>query len=123
MTRLDAMTNDTAELLRIAAMVRRLNPNWRDAEGFYELRSEVVGGLNRLVHRLDRPVPAAPVPLRPPPPPAPPITVPVIKLVNGYARRCDGCGQPFHASRKEQVHCSNRCRQRVFQRKRATQAA
>ena len=29
-------------------MVRRLRPDWRDAERFYELRSEITGRLTRL---------------------------------------------------------------------------
>jgi hypothetical protein len=37
-----------AELNRLAGLVRRLTPSWRDAEGFYLIRSEVVGGLNAL---------------------------------------------------------------------------
>lgn len=34
-------------------MGRRLRPDWRDAEGFYELRSEITGALMRLARRLN----------------------------------------------------------------------
>jgi hypothetical protein len=40
------------ELAALAGMVRRLRPDWRDAEGFYELRSEITGSLTRLARRL-----------------------------------------------------------------------
>jgi hypothetical protein len=52
--RRNGMSTDTqaAELARLAGLVRRLRPDWRDAEGFYELRSEVAGGLAALSRRL-----------------------------------------------------------------------
>jgi hypothetical protein len=76
------------ELAELAGMVRRLRPDWRDSESFYELRSEIAGALMRLSRRLAhtplRPLPRPllrPVPARvvrpilriaPSPPPAPP---------------------------------------------------
>jgi hypothetical protein len=51
-------------LAGIAAMVRRLRPDWRDAEAFYELRSEIVGALLRLARQPAQ----VPTPVRPPPP-------------------------------------------------------
>jgi hypothetical protein len=47
------------ELADIATMVRRLRPDWRNAESFYELRSEIIGALMRLAR------PPPPIPLRP----------------------------------------------------------
>jgi hypothetical protein len=41
------------ELVALAAQVRRLRPDWRDAEGFYELRSEISGALMRISRRLN----------------------------------------------------------------------
>jgi hypothetical protein len=55
------------ELLGLAAAVRRLRPDWRDAEAFYELRSEVVAAITRIARRLNGhhwPAPAA-RPIRP----------------------------------------------------------
>jgi hypothetical protein len=74
------------ELADIARAVRRLRPDWRDAEAFYELRSEIAGALMRLARRLNghayatlpaRPPPARPIALAVDPsrrqtPPAPP---------------------------------------------------
>jgi hypothetical protein len=42
------VTSTADALLELAAMVRRLRPDWRDAERFYELRSEITGRLTRL---------------------------------------------------------------------------
>lgn len=55
------------ELETLAAQVRRLRPDWRDAEGFYELRSEIAGSLMRLSRRLGHRLPSPatrPAPLR-----------------------------------------------------------
>jgi hypothetical protein len=41
------------ELETLAETVRRLRPDWRNAEQFYEARSEVVGGLKRRARVLD----------------------------------------------------------------------
>ena len=41
------------ELEDLAQYVRRLRPDWRDAQAFYEARSEVIGGLKRLARVLD----------------------------------------------------------------------
>jgi hypothetical protein len=108
---------DTAELHRLVALVARLRPDWRDPEEFYEVRSEVMGGLRRLAVRLNRPaLPSAP--LRPPPPPAPTVTPPVIKFLSGFACRCSECGKGFRAARAEARTCSHRCRQRAYMRRR-----
>jgi hypothetical protein len=78
------------ELAALAGQVRRLRPDWRDAEAFYEARSEITGALMRLSRRLAlqpvpplrplRPVPVRVVPLRPVlrigPPVAPPPATP-----------------------------------------------
>jgi hypothetical protein len=79
---MDAEPTLAEELHRLVGLVRRLNPNWRDAEAFYELRSEVTGGLTRLVRRLSlrpdlrslqiRP-PALPLKIRPAAPPQKPL--------------------------------------------------
>jgi hypothetical protein len=42
------VTSTADALLELAAMLRRLRPDWRDAERFYELRSEITGRLTRL---------------------------------------------------------------------------
>jgi hypothetical protein len=61
------------KLVALAAQVRRLRPDWRDAEGFYELRSEIAGALMRLSRRLNgqaytpRAVPPEHATPRPPP--------------------------------------------------------
>jgi hypothetical protein len=69
--------------------VRRLRPDWRDPEEFYELRSEVSSGLNRLAHRLGRlPSPPLPVIPRPPPPPPAPVTPPSVLMGAGWAGLC-----------------------------------
>jgi hypothetical protein len=68
-----------SELETLAAAVRRLRPDWRDAEAFYEARSEIAGSLLRLSRRLTGRAPApraiaATLPPRPrvvAPPPAP----------------------------------------------------
>jgi hypothetical protein len=39
-------------LANLAAAVGRLRPDWRDAEAFYELRSEIMASLRRLAHQL-----------------------------------------------------------------------
>jgi hypothetical protein len=49
------------ELEALAALVRRLRPDWRDSEGFYELRSEITGALTRLSRRLSGRPAAAPM--------------------------------------------------------------
>ena len=69
-----------AELEALAGEVRRLRPDWRDAEGFYEARSEIAGALMRLSRRLagrsmpapmpiPRPMPVRAVAVAVPPPP------------------------------------------------------
>ncbi len=64
---MSAAISVAAELHEIAQAVGRLRPDWRDAEQFYEQRSEIIGALRRLArngHAL------APAPLsRPAPPP------------------------------------------------------
>jgi hypothetical protein len=52
-----------AELERIAGEVRRLRPDWRDAEAFYETRSEIAGALMRLARRLAGRAMPAPMPI------------------------------------------------------------
>jgi hypothetical protein len=42
----------SAQLDDLATMVCRLRPDWRDAEAFYETRSEIAGALLRLSRRL-----------------------------------------------------------------------
>jgi hypothetical protein len=69
------------ELEDLAQAVRRLRPDWRNAEAFYEARSEVVGGLKRLARVLDGlspepPPPATVLPFRPPPPARTPVQPP-----------------------------------------------
>src|SRR3974377_1670988 len=99
----------TTELDRLAAMVRRLRPDWRDAEAFYALRSEVSGGvggcgvsggwaaLGRRLHTVPPPV-TRPVTPAPPPTPRP-------KLINGFARKCPVCGKPFFAMHAKRALC------------------
>jgi hypothetical protein len=59
---------DTATRLEaLAAAVARLRPDWRDAEAFYEARSEIVGTLRALARslamsRLENIAPAGPMP-------------------------------------------------------------
>ena len=67
------------ELEQLAAQVRRLRPDGRNPEPFYELRSEIAGALMRLSRRLSGRSMPAPMPLRITPPlrprwtpPAPP---------------------------------------------------
>jgi hypothetical protein len=52
----------------LAALVRRLRPDWRDAERFYEARSEIAAGIMRISRRLGwreaQPLHRAPLPLR-----------------------------------------------------------
>jgi hypothetical protein len=94
-------------------LVRRLRPDWRDSEGFYELRSEVTGGLTALGRRLGyAPPPVAsgittltPTPTKP-------------RLVNGFARRCPTCNQPFFTPTASRLTCSNACRQEAYRRRR-----
>jgi hypothetical protein len=103
-------TTPAAELDRLAGMLRRLRPDWRDGEQFYELRSEVIGGIQQVAKRLGQPS-------------SPPVA-PRVTILGGYARRCLGCNQPFHAVRPEQRCCSSRCRVRLTrQRRRAAKAA
>src|SRR5690242_20162536 len=45
-----ATTSD--ELAKLASEVRRLRPDWRDAEAFYEQRSEISGALMRLSRKF-----------------------------------------------------------------------
>ena len=51
---MDSMTTSD-ELAKLASEVRRLRPDWRDAEAFYEQRSEisVSGAPAALVRRID----------------------------------------------------------------------
>jgi hypothetical protein len=51
LTYLPPVSDLALELVAIASLVRRLRPDWRDAEAFYELRSEVTGRLLKLSHR------------------------------------------------------------------------
>jgi hypothetical protein len=54
----DNSNSDTArtsdELAKLASEVRRLRPDWRDAEAFYEQRSEISGALMRLSRKFAR---------------------------------------------------------------------
>ncbi len=47
-------TTTSDELAKLATEVRRLRPDWRDAEAFYEQRSEICGALMRLSRRFAR---------------------------------------------------------------------
>jgi hypothetical protein len=83
-----------AELADLAVMVRRLRPDWRDAEDFYELRSEITGALMRLARRLNgkalpAPVRVAAMPLRvvPPRPRPAPLPMPVVTAPRPPRRR------------------------------------
>jgi hypothetical protein len=117
------MNSDTpaAELHRLAGLVRQLRPSFRDAEGFYELRSEISGGLNALGRRLG----TSTVPVMPVPPPSrpPPQVTPRVTVINGFTKRCLGCQQPFRAARPEQIHCSGRCRMRTYRQRLRAKAA
>jgi hypothetical protein len=66
------------ELAKLASEVRRLRPDWRDAEAFYEQRSEISGALMRLSRKFARqplfvrplgvePIPRAIAPILPAP--------------------------------------------------------
>jgi hypothetical protein len=58
----------SAELEELVQQVRRLRPEWRDADSFYERRSEIAGALLRLSRRLvGKAMPAPPAPMRPHP--------------------------------------------------------
>jgi hypothetical protein len=115
-----------AELDRLAHLVRRLRPDGRNPEPFYEARSEAVAGLVALSRRLGyAPLPAAP---RPAPPVAPPITAPAPKprviVVHGYPGLCRRCRRPFEAVQPTKRFCSSPCKQAAYrQRLRATGAA
>jgi hypothetical protein len=69
----------TEELHRLITLVGRLRPDWRNAEAFYELRSEVTGALTSLARRFSyRPtlpirVPALPLRITPVAPPQKPL--------------------------------------------------
>jgi hypothetical protein len=43
---------DALEVVR--ALIHRLRPDWRNAEAFYELRSEATGALTRLIRLAAR---------------------------------------------------------------------
>jgi hypothetical protein len=102
------------ELDRLAGMLRRLRPDGRNPEPFYEARSEIAAGMQRLARTLGH---------SPPAPISTPATPRVIAL-HGYPCTCAGCGKPFRARRKEQRHCSPGCRVRAFkQRRRDAKAA
>ena len=47
-------TTTSDELAKLASEVRRLRPDWRDAEAFYEQRSEIYGALMRLSRMFAR---------------------------------------------------------------------
>jgi hypothetical protein len=113
-----SMTADSpaVELDRLASLVRRLRPSFRDAEEFYLLRSEVTGGLLALGRRLGYAHP-------PPPPLSPPVTKIVTATINGFNRRCPGCDGSFHTVQSKQTHCSGRCRMRVYRRRCRARAA
>jgi hypothetical protein len=69
MVHLPPVSDLALELEAIAALVRRLRPDWRDAEAFYEMRSEVIRRLMKLSYRVRSvpiPVPRVTMPLRPP---------------------------------------------------------
>jgi hypothetical protein len=70
-------TTTSDELAKLAAEVRRLRPDWRDAEAFYEQRSEICGALMRLARRFAH----EPVPVRSPVQvPKPQVTAPVASV-------------------------------------------
>jgi hypothetical protein len=100
------MNADTpsAELTRLATLVRRMRPDWRDAEGFYEIRSEVAGALAALGRRLGAPAPTR-VALN--------VTPPKPRLLNGYGRTCPACGKPFFTPNPRRLTCSDACRMRA----------
>jgi hypothetical protein len=108
------MNADTpaTELDRVAALVRRLRPDWRNSEDFYELRSEALGALTALGRRL-----GVLVPLPVPPTPRP-VTKVVTAYISGFNRQCPGCGDAFHTVHAGQVHCSGRCRMRTHRQRR-----
>ena len=65
------------ELAKLASEVRRLRPDWRDAEAFYEQRSEICGALMRLSRGFAR----EPVSVRSPVQvPKPQVTAPVASI-------------------------------------------
>jgi hypothetical protein len=110
------------ELARLAAMVRQLRPSFRDAEGFYELRSEVTGGLMALSRRLGVP---APVPM-----PSPRVTAPVtpmpkprIVVVRGFPGTCRRCQRRFEAVQPTKRYCSHACRQSDYRQRLRAKAA
>jgi hypothetical protein len=86
-----------AELDRLAAMVRRLRPDGRNPEPFYELRSEISGALTALSRRLVAPGITRPAPVPPP------------RLINGFARTCPACGKAFFTPTVSRRTCSNAC--------------
>jgi hypothetical protein len=104
------------ELEQIAAMVRRLRPDWRDAEQFYEVRSEVVAGLLKLSRRLaGRPMPIpqsdkrlSDLPLRRPMPvravaaaaPAPKLVAPSVKMSGRQHKSSQPIAPPASVSRQ-----------------------
>jgi hypothetical protein len=49
-----ACDQDCEALERIRALIHRLRPDWRDARGFYELKSEATGALTRLIRLTAR---------------------------------------------------------------------
>ena len=109
--------NDSAELHRLVGLVQRLRPDWRDAEAFYELRSEAIGGLRRLA--AGKPTPPPPVLPRPPPPPPP--VAPRVTLFNGWACRCRRCSKAFRSVQPARYY-SNACRQAAYRQRRAAKA-
>jgi hypothetical protein len=45
---------DSDVLEAVRGLLHRLRPDWRDAEAFYELRSEATGALTRLLRQAAR---------------------------------------------------------------------
>ena len=75
-SRRDSITTSD-ELAKLASEVRRLRPDWRDAEAFYEQRSEICGALMRLSRGFAR----EPVSVRSPVQvPKPQVTAPVASI-------------------------------------------
>jgi hypothetical protein len=107
-------TSTTDELNRLAGLARRLRPDWKNPESFYELRSEVVGGLHRLAQRAGQRASVIP-----PAPPSRPVPAPVThRIINGFARTCAHCHRPFRTDWPAQKFCANTCRQAAYRLRR-----
>jgi hypothetical protein len=100
-------------LRRLAHAVRRLRPDWRNAEGFYEARSEIAHALAQLAYRL-RPLGVAPA--------VTPTPKPRIVLVRGFPGTCRNCRHAFQASQPTKQFCSHACRQSAYRQRLRTLA-